>query len=64
MGVVAVSFFGAMAAPFPFACWLYYLLMAKSNPSKNFLNSGSTVFGSFTKSWYKFSINAGDALVI
>ena len=45
MGVVAVSFLAAMGAPFPFACG-FILPMAKSNPSKNFLNSGSTVFGS------------------
>ncbi len=48
MGVVAVSFLAATAAPFPFA-FGFIVLMAKSNPSKNFLNSGSTRFWVFYK---------------
>src|SRR6187200_620876 len=48
-------------APLPFFDPLF---TAKSKPSKNFRNSGSTLSGFLLKSWYKLSTNEGCELVI
>ena len=53
----------AVAVPFPLTPF-FPCPTAKSNPSKNFLRSGSTLLGSCKKSRYRFSIKAGWELVI